>query len=69
MCIRDRSNSEHLIAQSLCEENYLRINSRLNDVDVNIDNSSNHNLAECLKMGDQWWEQFGSKTLNFLITK
>ena len=63
------SNSEHLIAQSLCKENYLRINSRLNDVDVNIDNSSNHNLEECLKMGDQWWDQFGSETLNFLITK
>ena len=62
------SNSEHLIAESLFKENYLRVNSKLGSVDSDIDNSSDRNLDECLKMGDQWWDQFGFETLNFLIT-
>ena len=62
------SNSEHLIAESLFKENYLRINSNLDSVASEIDNSSDHNLEECLKMGDQWWDQFGFETLDFLIT-
>ena len=62
------SNSEHLIAESLFKENYLRVNSKLGSVDSDIDNSSDRNLDECLKMGDQWWDQFGFEILNFLIT-
>ena len=62
------SNSEHLIAESLFKENYLRINSELNKVHSDIDNSSDKNLEECLNMGDQWWQEFGSQTLDFLIT-
>ena len=30
--------------------------------------SSDKNLEECLNMGDQWWQEFGSQTLDFLIT-
>ena len=62
------SNSEHLIANSLYPNNYMRINSRLVYVNHEFDDTSGKNLLACKDMGKVWWKNYGKKTINFIST-
>ena len=52
------SNIEHVIAQSLFNDNYLRVDS--------FDNTSKRNLDSIKKLGESWWKKFGEKSKEFI---
>ena len=60
------SNSEHLIAESLLNNDYLRITSRLINVNHKFDDITDMNLDACKDMGNIWWNNYGRQTVKFL---
>lgn len=60
------SNIEHVIAQSLIKENYLRVDSSLSGIKSSFDNTSKRNLNSIRLLGESWWNKFGDKSLNFI---
>jgi len=60
------SNSEHLIAESLLNNDYKRINSRLVNVNHKFDDITDINLDACKDMGNIWWNNYGRQTVKFL---
>lgn len=62
------SNSEHLIAHSLFDDNYLRVTSRIVNVNHEFDDITDSNLNACREMGMVWWNNYGNQTIKFLST-
>ena len=60
------SNIEHVIAQSLFNDNYLRVDSSLVGIKSSFDNTSKRNLDSIKKLGESWWEEFGEKSKEFI---
>jgi hypothetical protein len=60
------SNIEHVIAQSLFEENYLRVDSELSGIESSFDNTSKRNLDSIKALGDRWWDLYGKKAEEFI---
>ena len=60
------SSLDHELAGDLIGENYIRVNSALNGVNRRLDDKSEQNLRKIIKMGEKWWDNFGSETLNLL---
>ena len=60
------SSLDHELAGDLIGENYLRVNSPLNGVNRRLDDKSEPNLKKIIKMGEEWWENFGKETINLL---
>jgi hypothetical protein len=60
------SNIEHVIAQSLFKENYLRVDSSLSGIKSSFDNTSKRNLNSIKLLGESWWKRFGDESLNFI---
>ena len=60
------SNIEHVIAQSLFNDNYLRVDSSLAGIKSSFDNTSKRNLDSIKKLGESWWERFGEKSKQFI---
>ncbi len=60
------SNIEHVIAQSLFEEKYLRVDSPLKGIKSNFDDTTERNLKGVKELGHFWWEDFGEETIKFL---
>ena len=60
---------DHEILSDLLKENYLRINSVMNNISGDIDDYSEENLENIKKMGLNWWEEFGDNALKFIETK
>ena len=61
------SNIEHVIAQSLFNDNYLRVDSSLVGIKSSFDNTSKRNLDSIKKLGESWWEIFGEKSKEFIL--
>ena len=61
------SNIEHVIAQSLFNDNYLRVDSSLTGIKSSFDNTSKRNLDSIKKLGESWWESFGEKSKEFIL--
>ena len=61
------SNIEHVIAQSLFNDNYLRVDSSLVGIKSSFDNTSKRNLDSIKKLGESWWERFGEKSKEFIL--
>ena len=60
------SNIEHVIALSLFEHNYLRIDSELLGIKSSFDNTSKRNLESIKTLGETWWKDLGKQTLEFI---
>ena len=60
------SNIEHVIALSLFEQNYLRIDSELLGIKSSFDNTSKRNLESIKTLGETWWKDLGKQTLEFI---
>eukprot|EP01087_Luapelamoeba_hula_P015693 TRINITY_DN4717_c0_g1_i1.p1 TRINITY_DN4717_c0_g1~~TRINITY_DN4717_c0_g1_i1.p1 ORF type:complete len:385 (-),score=71.05 TRINITY_DN4717_c0_g1_i1:67-1131(-) len=45
------------------QERLVRINSDLNEANDDMDDTSADNLKALTSLGDQWWEQFGARTV------
>jgi patatin-like phospholipase/acyl hydrolase len=54
------------IALNLIKNNYLRINSPLNQINKMLDDSSLENLENIHLMGNHWWEKFGDDLVKFI---
>lgn len=52
--------------EAILGENYLKINSDLGSVDDEIDNTDSDNIDALEKLGEEWWDKYGEKTLEFL---
>jgi hypothetical protein len=57
---------DHELAADLIGEDYLRINSDLEDVSSQLDDNSDENIEKINAMGENWWNEFGTKTLKLL---
>ena len=60
------SSLDHELAGDLIGKNYLRVNSPLNGVNRRLDDRSEYNLNKIIKMGENWWDQFGKETVQLL---
>ena len=60
------SSLDHELAADLIGEDYLRINSDLGDVSSQLDDNSDENIEKINAMGENWWNEFGTKTLKLL---
>ena len=60
------SHLDHDILYDLIGDNYLRINSSIGDVNYVMDDYSSKNLAKIRSLGEQWWNKFGSQSLEFI---
>ena len=60
------SSLDHELAGDLIGKNYLRVNSPLDGVNRRLDDRSEHNLNKIIKMGENWWDQFGKETVQLL---
>ena len=54
------------IATNIIDENYLRIDSPLGNINKMLDDASDENLEKIHKLGLNWWEEFGEETINFI---
>ena len=60
------SSLDHELAGEIIGEHYLRVNSAINSVNRRLDDRSSSNIQRVVKMGEDWWEQFGDKTVKLL---
>ena len=60
------SSLDHELAGDLIGKDYIRVNSALNGVNRRLDDKSEQNLKKIIKMGEKWWDNFGSETLHLL---
>lgn len=60
------SSLDHELAGEIIGEHYLRINSAINSVNRRLDDRSSSNIQRVVKMGEDWWEQFGDRTVKLL---
>ena len=60
------SSLDHELAGEIIGEHYLRINSAINSVNRRLDDRSSSNIQRVVKMGEDWWEQFGDSTVKLL---
>ena len=54
------------ISKDIFNENYLRINSSLGNINRLLDDDSEENLERIHLMGMEWWSTFGEETIKFL---
>ena len=60
------SSLDHELAGEIIGEHYLRVNSAINSVNRRLDDRSSSNIQRVVKMGEDWWEQFGDRTVKLL---
>ena len=60
------SSLDHELAEELIGKNYLRINSSLGKVNRRLDDNSTSNVKRIVSMGENWWDEFGQKTIDLL---
>ena len=60
---------DHETLSDLLNEDYLRINSAMKDVNFSMDDYSEENLNNIKKMGLHWWSEFGDSALKFFESK
>ena len=60
------SSMDHELAEELIGKNYLRINSSLGKVNRRLDDNSTSNVKRIVSMGENWWDEFGQKTIDLL---
>jgi len=60
------SSLDHELAGEIIGEHYLRVNSAINSVNRRLDDRSRSNIQRVVKMGEDWWEQFGDRTVKLL---
>jgi len=60
------SSLDHELAGEIIGEHYLRVNSAINSVNRRLDDRSGSNIQRVVKMGEDWWEQFGDSTVKLL---
>ncbi len=60
------SSLDHELAEELIGKNYLRINSSLGKVNRRLDDNSASNVKRIVSMGENWWDEFGQKTIDLL---
>jgi patatin-like phospholipase/acyl hydrolase len=60
------SSLDHELAGDIIGEHYLRVNSAINSVNRRLDDRSSSNIQRVVKMGEDWWEQFGDRTVKLL---
>ena len=60
------SSLDHELACAIIGEHYLRVNSAINSVNRRLDDRSSSNIQRVVKMGEDWWEQFGDRTVKLL---
>lgn len=60
------SSLDHELAGEIIGEHYLRVNSAINSVNRRLDDRSSSNIQRVVKMGEDWWEQFGDSTVKLL---
>lgn len=58
----------HQQAQTILDENYLRVNSELTEADDDMDNVSSGNIENLKRLGKKWWHDHGAAAFR-LITK
>ena len=60
------SSLDHELAGEIIGQHYLRVNSAINSVNRRLDDRSSSNIQRVVKMGEDWWEQFGDRTVKLL---
>ena len=60
------SSLDHELAGEIIGEHYLRVNSAINSVNRRLDDRSSSNIQRVIKMGEDWCEQFGDRTVKLL---
>ena len=60
------SHADHEILDDLIGKNYLRINSIAENINWNLDDYSEENLANIKNMGHKWWEKHQDEVKSFL---
>ena len=60
------SHADHEILDDLIGKNYLRINSIAENINWNLDDYSEENLANIKNMGHKWWEKHQNEVKSFL---
>ena len=60
------SSLDHELAGEIIGEHYLRVNSAINSVNRRLDDRSSSIIQRVVKMGEDWWEQFGDRTVKLL---
>ena len=60
------SHADHEILNDLIGKNYLRINSIAENINWNLDDYSEENLANIKNMGHKWWEKHQDEVKSFL---
>ena len=60
------SSLDHELAADLIGKDYLRVNSALGEISAQLDDNSDENIEMIVAMGESWWRDFGSKTINLL---
>ena len=63
--VLDSEIHNHL-ALNIIKNNYLRINSPLNQINKMLDDSSLENLKNIHLMGNHWWDKFGDDLVKFI---
>jgi patatin-like phospholipase/acyl hydrolase len=54
------------IAEHIIDNNYLRINSSIGNINKMLDDDSDENIEKIHLMGLEWWSEFGDETLSFI---
>jgi hypothetical protein len=54
------------IAEHIIDNNYLRINSSIGNINKMLDDDSDENIEKIHLMGLEWWSEFGDETLRFI---
>ena len=60
------SSLQNEILKDLIEDDYLRVNSPIGNVNRRMDDMSERNLQRIKELADDWWRQFGKKSINFI---
>ena len=60
------SSLQNEILNDLIGDNYLRVNSAIQNVNRRMDDISDQNLIRIRRLSDLWWSKFGEKAINFL---